>query len=78
MATPNLSEIESEFARLAPDAQLSLLERLIHRTRLSISARGDTWEAELAAMAADPQVQRELSRISDEFGATEGDGLERH
>jgi hypothetical protein len=78
MATPNVTEIEGEFARLSPDAQLSLLERLIHRTRLSISARGDTWDAELTAMAADPQVQRELSRINAEFGATEVDGLERH
>jgi hypothetical protein len=27
-------------------------------------------------MAADPQVQRELSRINAEFSATEADGLE--
>ena len=78
MATPKVTEIEGEFARLSTDAQLSLLERLIHRTRVSISAGGDSWDAERAAMAADPQVQRELSRINEEFGATEVDGLERH
>ena len=78
MAAPAPSEIESEFARLSPEAQLSLLERLVHRTRLAVSGRRDTWKADLTAMAADPQIQRELSRINAEFTATEGDGLERH
>ena len=77
MATVVLSEIESEFARLSPAAQPSLLERLVHRARLTV-AGGDTWESDLAAMAADPEVQRELSRINAEFGVTEADGLEGH
>ena len=77
MATVVLSEIESEFARLSPAAQLSLLERLVHRARLTV-AGGDTWESDLATMAADPEVQRELSRINAEFGVTEADGLEGH
>ncbi len=77
MATPALSEIESEFARLSPEAQLGLLERLVHRARLAVSSRRDTWEADLSAMAADPEVQRELSRIDLEFSVTEADGLER-
>ena len=75
MATAVLSEIESEFARLTPEAQLSLLERLVHRARMTLTD-GDTWESDLATMAADPAVQRELSRINAEFGATEADGLE--
>ena len=77
MPTPALSEIESEFARLTPEAQLSLLERLVHRTRVAVSGRRDTWEADLSAMAADPQIQRELSRINAEFSVAEADGLER-
>lgn len=77
MAT-NLSDIETEFARLSPEAQLTLLERLIHRARVAVSKRGDTWEAELAAMAADPQIQSEVSRINIEFNSAEADGLERH
>lgn len=77
MATQRFNEIESEFARLSPEAQLSLLERLVHRVRLSVSGRQDTWDAELAAMAADPEVQRELNCINTEFHATEADGLGR-
>ena len=76
MATLVPSEIESEFARLSPEAQLRLLERLVHRARVSVSGRRDTWEAGLAAMASDPKMRRELSSINAEFGATEADGLE--
>ncbi|MBI2927449.1 MAG: hypothetical protein HYY24_17270 [Verrucomicrobia bacterium] len=76
MATAALSEIESEFARLSPEAQLTLLERLVHRARVAVSGTRDTWEADLSAMAADPEVQRELHRINAEFAPTEGDGLE--
>jgi len=77
MSTPAFSEIESEFARLSTEAQLNLLERLLHRARVAVSGRQDTWEADLSAMAADPEIQRELSRIHAEFSATEADGLER-
>ena len=77
MPTPAITDIESEFARLSPEAQLSLLERLVHRTRVTVSNRRDTWETDLAAMAADPEMQRELHRINIEFSVTEADGLER-
>ncbi len=78
MATPALSEIESEFARLSPEAQLTLLERLVHRARVAASGNRDAWEADLSAMAADPEIQRELNRINAEFATTEADGLDRH
>lgn len=78
MATPALTEIENEFARLSPEAQLTLLERLVHRARVAVSGNRDTWEADLSAMAADPEMQRELNRINREFATTEADGLERH
>ncbi len=32
-------------------------------------------ESELAAMAADPDIQREIATIEDEFAETEADGL---
>ena len=78
MAATAPNEIESEFARLSPEAQLSLLERLVHQTRLAVSRRDESWESELSAMAVDPELQRELSRINAEFGAAEADGLEGH
>ena len=78
MATPALSEIESEFARLSPEAQLTLLERLVHRARLAVAGNRDTWEADRSAMAADPEMRRELARINAEFATAEADGLERH
>ena len=77
MTTPALTESESEFARLSPEAQLGLLERLVHRARVAVSGRRDTWEADLSAMAADPEMQRELHRINAEFSVTEADGLEQ-
>jgi len=77
MTTPALSDIESEFARLSPEAQLGLLERLIHRARVAVSGRRDSWEADLSAMAADPEMRRELSCIKAEFSVTEADGLEK-
>ena len=77
MSTPALSEIEGQFARLSPEAQLSLLERLVHRVRVGLGNTRDSWEADLGAMAADPEMQRELSRINAEFAATEADGLRR-
>jgi len=77
MPMPVQEAIESEFARLSPEAQLSLLERLLHRVRVGVSGCGTDWDAELSAMAADPQVRRELQSINTEFGAAEADGLGR-
>lgn len=70
-----LDQIENEFARLSPESQLSLLERLVHRTRVAVAGHRDTWDTGLSAMAADPEIQRELSVINAEFQATESDRL---
>ena len=75
MALPPVNEIESLFARLPAKTQLSLLERLVHHLRQSLDAPQESWEAELSAMATDPQMQRELSVINAEFRAAEADGL---
>jgi hypothetical protein len=77
MSFPKQSEIESEFARLSLEAQVNLLERLVHRLRMAVVGGQKNWGAELSAMAADPQIKRELNQISAEFSATEADGLER-
>jgi hypothetical protein len=77
MAIPATYEIEREFARLSPEAQLSLLERLVHRTRLPLTGCLNTWGADLSAMANDPEIQRELGHIDAELSSAETDGLER-
>jgi len=45
MALPN--EIEKQFGRLSTEAQLSLLERLVHRVRLGVASQQDNWEGTL-------------------------------
>ena len=70
-----LSRIEREIVELSRQDQLWLIERLVRRLRKDttiISATDD----ELAAMAADPEVVRELRTINAEFRVTEMDGLE--
>jgi hypothetical protein len=77
MAATGPSEIESGFARLPPEAQLGLLERLVRLVRLTVARDKDSRQLELSAIAADPQIQRELSQINTEFLGAEADGLER-
>ncbi len=77
MATSNLNEIESQFAQLPTESQLSLLERLVHRVRAGLGGGHEPWDKELSAMASDPEVQNELTRINAEFGPAEADGLEK-
>jgi hypothetical protein len=75
MAASPVNDIESQFARLPTESQLSLLERLVHHVHQSLKVPQESWEAELSAMAADPQMQKEISRINSEFNAAEADGL---
>ena len=44
---------------------------------LAENKRAAVVESQLSAMAADPEIQRELSRIDSEFRVTEADGLGR-
>ncbi|SPE56361.1 conserved hypothetical protein [Verrucomicrobia bacterium] len=76
MRTQDPSEIEDQFALLPPEAQLGLLERLVHRVRLAVAGEHEQWEQALSAMAADPEVRRELQQIESEFNVAEADGLE--
>jgi hypothetical protein len=75
MGPSTVNEIESQFAKLSPAIQLSLLERLARKTRENFGPSQDGWDVGLAAMAADPEMQRELSRTNSEFNAEKADGL---
>lgn len=80
MHSATLSQIEEIILRLSREEQLWLIEQLAHYLREG-SAKGDVsvktvFENQLAAMAADPEIQAELQKISREFSVTEADGLE--
>ncbi len=76
MATPALAVIEKQIDQLSREEQLWLIEHLAARLRKDVSSARSTWEADLAAMAADPEIQAELHKIEEEFRAAELDGLE--
>ena len=76
MPAPSLlSKLEENISRLSLDDQLLLIERVSHRIRENISDKTDD-DAQLSEMAADPEIQRELQKIKNEFSTTERDGLD--
>ena len=70
-----LSQIEEHIHQLSLAEQLWLIERLAQRLREQLSAQ-NTCEDALAAMAADPEIQRELQCIEEEFAPATADGLD--
>ena len=76
MTTPTLERIEADIAHLSLDEQLWLMERLVHRIRQHALHPLVIEESDLAAMAADPDIQREMQQIAAEFAVTEMDGLD--
>ena len=77
MDASTLTEIEGRFDELPLDGQLQLIECLVHRLRSRVSTDQIAWEEDLAAMAADPEIQSELRKVAAEFRLAEGDGLEK-
>ena len=70
-----LSEIEAHIDKLSVAEQLALLEYVAQRLRKNLGAQSNL-ENELALMAADPDIQRELREINEEFASMEADGLD--
>ena len=60
MSAVVLTEIERRLDELSFDEQLRLLERLAVRVRRQFVANTSDESGDLAAMAADPDIQREL------------------
>lgn len=73
MAVSQLDLIMGEVQRLPANEQLQLIKRVVDL--LEHPAQPPRAEDELAAMAADPDIQRELRAIETEFAGTEMDGL---
>jgi len=78
MNVTSLSQIEKNVSNLPRDEQLLLVERIIHRLRKRNIEEESDIESQLAMMASDPFVQKELGKINEEFASTELDGLENY
>jgi hypothetical protein len=76
MRTPTLERIEADVDQLSLAEQLWLMERLAQRIRTRTLRTPTVQERELADMAHDPAIQRELRQINAEFAVTEADGLD--
>jgi hypothetical protein len=76
-----LSQIEQAIDILSYDELMCLLERLVQSLRQKSAAQmhasSKNLEQQIAGMAANPDIQRELSEIDREFAVTESDGLEK-
>jgi len=70
-----LSQIEARIDQLSLAEQLWLLERIAQRVRAQMIVYSP-FEPQLAAMAEDPDIQRELQRIEEEFEPAAADGLD--
>ena len=75
MSFSALHQIEESINRLSTTEQLWLIEQLAQRIRKT-TFKPPSLEAQLAEMAADPDIQSELRKIDAEFAMVEGDGLE--
>jgi hypothetical protein len=70
-----LSQIEERIAQLSLAEQLWLIERVAQRLRDRLDAQS-TFDQQLAAMAADQEIQQELRRIEEEFAPAAANGLD--
>jgi hypothetical protein len=71
-----LSQIEQNILQLSADEQLLLISRVAERLRKNYDNTSD-FEYQLAEMANDSDIQRELKEIETDFLYTEFDGLEK-
>lgn len=76
MNTTALEKIEAEILQLDLNEQLELIEFLARRVKENVRKPPINMENELAAMADDLEVQRELRQIESEFAGTLLDGLQ--
>ena len=77
MSQSPVSQFEESFKNLPISEQRELIERLVARlNEQSLDQKGDLND-QLARMAVDPDIQREMREIEREFTLAESDGLER-
>lgn len=72
-----LSDIEQSVLRLPADEQLLLISRVAEKLRLKNISGKNEFDNQLAEMANDAEIRRELNKIEADFRKTEFDGLEQ-
>lgn len=77
MSVSSLIQIEETIRRLSLPEQLHLLEWLARSVRQHAQIGEAAQVNQLAMMAADPDIQRELRQTAAEFAVTEADGLDK-
>ena len=70
-----LSQIEEHIYQLSLAEQLWLIERVAQRIREKLVAQSAP-DQQLAAMAADQEMQQELRSIEEDFAYAAADGLD--
>ena len=75
MSTSTISHLEDQIEQLPLKQQLRLAERFLRRLRIKTADDGSDDFNDLASMAADVDVQRELRVLNQEFAFAEMDGL---
>ena len=70
-----LDRLDADIRHLTLPEQVWLMERLAQSIRANTMRQQQILESQLDAMAADPDIQRELGLIQNEFAVTEADGL---
>ena len=75
MNPSTLDRLDSDIQHLTLSEQLWLMERLAQYIRTKSRHQQQMIENQLALMAADPDIQREIHLIQSEFTDTENDGL---
>jgi hypothetical protein len=76
MNDSRLSQLEATVDGLSRSEQLWLMERLVQRIRQWSLPAPTLSDEEIARMAADPAIQRELNEIEREFALADSDGLD--
>ena len=74
MSSTVISQIEQNIFALPAEEQLRLIKRVTDTLRKHAEIEND-FDAQLVAMANDPDIQRELKEIERDFRGTELDGL---
>jgi hypothetical protein len=70
-----VEQLQEQIRQLPRSDQLRLVERVSHELRSAAFADPEIMAERLAAMAADPDIQREIRQIEEEFSVAEADGL---